>query len=470
MNIETGKPRPGDARCPGISTQGIIAKDKEPAPGWVRSESYTFLGDEDISVERYTDPEFAKAEFERLWTRTWQFACREEHIPSPGDYYVYDIGQYSFIVTRVAENEIRAYYNSCLHRGTKLRASDTRGATKAFQCQFHGWTWNIDGTNREIPCPWDFPHVDRSKMNLPEVMVERFGGFVWINMDPNAPALLDYLGPEAVKHIKAWKLEDRYIASHVVKSYPANWKLTIEAFMEAYHVPRTHPQVCPANADLNSQYDVYSDHVDRFIAPQGVESPYYRGTLSEQELLDRCTIGDSSVLSEDRPKVPEGGTARQVMADMYRAMFEKATNTDLSGISDSEIIDCFSYTIFPNTFLFPGISLPMAYRFRPVGHRETQFEIFFLRPVPKDGVRPEPADPEYLTKEQSFTESKSMDPGFGRIMDQDTGNLSLQQEGLETSAKGTLTLGNYQEIRVRNFERTIEKYMTRKPLRPTSCR
>ena len=72
----------GEARCPGApSTQEIIAKDKVEAPGWVRSESYQFMGDEDISKDRYIDPAYAKAEFERLWTRTWQFACREEHIP-----------------------------------------------------------------------------------------------------------------------------------------------------------------------------------------------------------------------------------------------------------------------------------------------------------------------------------------------------------------------------------------------------
>ncbi|MDG2003896.1 MAG: aromatic ring-hydroxylating dioxygenase subunit alpha [Novosphingobium sp.] len=465
MNVESGKLKPGQARCPAITTQEIIAKDKVGAPGWVRSESYEFLGDEDIPTDRYTDPAFAELEYERLWTRTWQFACREEHIPEVGDYYVYDIGTYSFIVTRVAENDIRAYFNACLHRGTKLRASGSEGSASEFKCVFHGWSWNIDGSNKGIVCPWDFPHVDRSTLNLPQARVETLGGFVWINMDQDAPTLSEYLGPEALAHFAAWKLEDRYVSSHVVKSYPANWKLSVGAFHEAYHVPRTHPQVCPANGDLNTQYDVYSDHVDRFIAPQGVPSPYHEGRYSEQEVLDQCTMGDSSMVGDDRPIVPEGGTARQVMADMYREMFEAATNTDLSGVSDSEMIDCFSYTIFPNTFLFPGISLPMAYRFlpNPKDHRETQFEIFFLRPVPKDGVRPEPAEPEYLTPEQSFTEAKSMDPGFGKIMDQDTDNLFMQQEGLEASAKPGLTLGNYQEIRIRNFEKTVDRYMTVKP-------
>jgi phenylpropionate dioxygenase-like ring-hydroxylating dioxygenase large terminal subunit len=464
MTIATRILKPGEARCPAESAQEIIGRDKVAAPAWVRSESYAFLGDEDISTDRYTDPAFAKAEFERLWTRTWQFACREEHIPEVGDYYVYDIGPYSFIITRVGEKDIRAYYNACLHRGTKLRASGTEGRASEFRCSFHGWSWNIDGTNKQIVCPWDFPHADPAKFKLPEARVELLAGFVWINMDPDAPTLAEYLGKEALEHINAWKLENRYIALHVTKRIPANWKLTIEAFQEAYHVLQTHPQVAVSNGDANSQYDVYGEHVDRFISTLGVLSPHLKGKYTEQDILDQFTVGDSSVLEGGKPTVRDG-TARQVMADMFRRMFENATNTDLRDVSDSEILDCFSYTIFPNCFLFPGISLPMVYRFRPNpwNHRESIYEVMFLRPVGNDGVRPAPVEPIELTLEQSFKEAAGMDPGFGAILDQDTDNLFLQQEGIEASAKRGLTLGNYQEIRIRHFERAVDKYMAMGP-------
>ncbi len=459
--------KPGEARCPAASTQEIIARDKVGAPDWVRSEAYEYMGSEDISKDRYINADYAKAEYERLWTRTWQFACREEHIPQPGDYHVYDVGPYSFIITRVSENDIRAYYNACLHRGTKLRASGTEGRASEFKCSFHGWSWNVDGSNKNVVCPWDFPHVDKAGLNLPEARVERLAGFVWINMDKTAPSLAEYLGPEAIKHINAWKLENRYIALHVTKPIPANWKLTVEAFQEAYHVIETHPQVAVSNADANSQYDVYGEHVDRFISPLGVLSPHLEGKYSEQDILDQFTVGDAGVLEGNKLSVGDG-TARQVMADMFRGMFEKATNADLSAVSDSEILDCFSYTVFPNCFLFPGISLPMVYRFRPnpKNHRECLYEVMFLRPVGKDGVRPPPAEPIELTLEQSFKEAEGMDPGFGAILDQDTDNLFLQQEGLEASAKPGITLGNYQEIRIRHFEKAVDKYMAMPPLKP----
>src|SRR3546814_13094832 len=133
----------------------------------VRSESYKCLGDEDIPKDRYIDPAYAKREFETLWKKTWQFACREEHIPEVGDYHVYDLGTYSFIITRVAADDIRAYYNACLHHGTKLRPSGTAGNTQEFKCTYHGWTLNIAGSHKETLCDWGFPHDDFKKLPLP---------------------------------------------------------------------------------------------------------------------------------------------------------------------------------------------------------------------------------------------------------------------------------------------------------------
>ncbi len=468
MNVETGQLKPGEARCPAETTQEIIARDKVAAPAWAASESYEYLGSEDVSTERYTSADFARGEFERVWTRTWQFACREEHIPEVGDYYVYDIGPYSFVVTRCADDEIRAHFNACLHRGTKLKPSGTAGFTNDLKCPFHGWTWNLDGSLKDLPEEWDFAHTRKQKMCLPEARVARLGGFVWVNMDPDAPSLEEYLGEAALAHLKAWKLEDRYIYLHVQKSYPANWKLTMEAFMEAYHVGDTHPQVAPANGDVNSQYDVYGEHVDRFISTLGVVSPKLYGKYTEKDIIENFTLGDGSSLGGSKPELKEGERARQVMADMFRNMFETATNTDLSGVSDTELLDTYSYTFFPNLFLFPGISLPMTYRFRPDArdHRRTIYEVMFMRPRPKDGTVPETAEVQILQDHQSFSEAVGMDPGFGHILDQDTDNLYAQQEGLEASAKPGITLGDYQEVRIRHFEMAIDKYMAMPPRLP----
>lgn len=467
MNVQTGTMKPGEARHPEESTQEIIALDEKKAPEWAASESYTYLGSEDVSSDRYTEADFAKGEFDKMWTRTWQMVCREDQIPEEGDYYVYDIGPYSFIVVRTDTGDIKAHYNSCLHRGTKLKPSGTEGYAMDLKCPFHGWSWNLDGSLKNIPEKWDFGFLEKRKMCLPQARVERLGGFVWVNMDPAAPSLEDYIGPDAMAHLRAWKLEDRYIYLHVQKSYPANWKLAIEAFMEAYHVGDTHPQVAPANGDVNSQYDVYGDHVNRFISTLGVVSPKLRDKYTEADIIENFTLGDSSAMGGEKPKLEEGQRARQVMADMFRDMFEKATDSDLSHVSDTELLDTYSYTFFPNLFLFPGISLPMIYRFRPDprDHRRTIYEVMFMRPKPRSGNF-ETAEAQILEDHQSFAEAEGMDPGFGKILDQDTGNLQAQQEGLEASAKGAISLADYQEIRVRHFEQTIDKYMAMEPFKP----
>jgi hypothetical protein len=108
----------------------------------------------------------------------------------------------------------------------------------------------------------------------------------------------------------------------------------------------------------------------------------------------------------------------------------------------------------------------MVYRFLPdrFDHRRSTMEVLFLRPKPADGGNVETAEMQILRDEQSFTEAKGMDPGFGAILDQDTTNLMLQQEGLEAASKKSLTLGNYQEIRIRHCERSTDRYMAMPPL------
>ena len=169
----------GDARCPGPSAADIIARDEAVAPATpaaLKDSRYEFLGDTDLAFSRYTQQAFFDAEIEALWPRTWQWACREEHIPNPGDYYVYDVGPYSVFVTRTTAGEIKAFANSCPHRGMAFFDPGTSGRGKQFfRCPFHGMSWELDGRLREIPCRWDFPHIDDAEFGLSEVRSDSWG-------------------------------------------------------------------------------------------------------------------------------------------------------------------------------------------------------------------------------------------------------------------------------------------------------
>ena len=185
---------PGEARCPGASARDVMRTDADGAPATLLTESYRFLGDEDLPVSRYTAQDFYNAEINRVWSRTWQWACREEHVPEPGDYTVYDVGPYSVLVVRQTNGSIKAFVNACPHRGMQFAAAGSSGKGKQFlRCPFHGMSWTLDGQLREIPCRWDFPHVQDQHFGLDEVRTGLWGGFVFINLDTAAPPLDEYL-------------------------------------------------------------------------------------------------------------------------------------------------------------------------------------------------------------------------------------------------------------------------------------
>ena len=158
--------------------------------------------------------------------------------------------------------------------------------------------------------------------------------------------------------------------------------------------------------------------------------------------------------------VPEGGNARQVMAQHFRDSVGKA-GPDLSQVSDSEIVDSIAYFVFPNQQFFSGVSFPIVYRFRPLGMQKDRalFDLILLKPRPTDGTRVEPAIPVWLKAEESYTIVPGMDPYVGEVFDQDTSNMQAAHEGAMTAAKPGATLGNYQEVRIRHFHQTLSKYL-----------
>ncbi len=456
---DMANPAPGAARCPGLSVQDLLREDSRPVPAYLIEQSYRFLGDEDIPTERYTSPEFFRREIERLWPRVWQWACREEHIPEAGDYIVYDFGPYSVIVVRTETGEIKAHRNACMHRGTQLKPSFSEGSTPQIRCPYHGWTWNLDGSLKSMPCPWDFPHVEEGAYALGAVKVDTWGGFVFVNLDPDAAPLREYLAP-LPDHIDSKVFEDRYIAAHVQKELNCNWKIASEAFLEAYHVMETHPQLMRSNGDANTQYDFYGDNINRLINVAGSPSVFLEEPMTEQQILDIFLIGDRGDVATPLT-VGEGETARKVMAQFFRDSVAARGGPDMSAVCDSEIVDSIAYFAFPNQQFFSGVSFPIVYRFRPDGmhHDRSIFDLVILKPRPRDGSPWQMAEPVRIRSDESFTTVPGMDPYIGNVYDQDTGNMEAAQKGCMTLGRPGVTLANYQEIRIRHMHRTLMKYL-----------
>jgi phenylpropionate dioxygenase-like ring-hydroxylating dioxygenase large terminal subunit len=456
------------ARDPAYSYQDLLDTETVAVPDALRSDTAPYLGSDNLPTERWTSREFFDLEVEKMWSKTWQMACRESQLANPGDYFVYDIVNNSVLIVRTESGELKAYHNSCLHRGRVLKRG-AGGDAKELRCPYHGFTWSLSGDFVEAPCQWDFPHVNEAEFGLPEVRLDTWGGWVFINLDDEAPALEEYMGilPE---HFKRWPPENRYIKMHVQKVINANWKAVVEAFIESYHAVATHPQIMTFQGIDNSQYDVWGDNISRTITSSGVINPSHEAVYNQQDTIN--TVLGSSVLAPSGEEVDvrvgepqgEGDTpARDKIAEVNYARFSEQAGEDLSTYATkAELMDAILYLVFPNFAPWAGYGPVLTYRHRPNGddHESCIMDIFIMDQFPEGGERPADATTFRLGAEQPFSDAEEvMGEALARIFDQDGSNLPQVQKGLKTSRTGEVVLGNYQEVRIRHFHQTLDKYL-----------
>ncbi|HUY64578.1 MAG TPA: aromatic ring-hydroxylating dioxygenase subunit alpha [Acidimicrobiales bacterium] len=437
------------------AVQRLLDAERRPVPSALRATGAGAPGPARVARRGYVAPEAHAAEVELIWRRVWQMACRLEQIPEVGDSLVYDIAGMSLVVVRSAADEVRAFHNSCLHRGTRLRTQP--GHLDELRCPFHGFTWRLDGSFAGMPCPWDFPHVEPESFCLPEAQVGMWGGFVFVHLGEDPEALDSYLEilPE---HFAAWPLEERYLAAHVVRVLPCNWKVALEAFIESYHTVAVHPQLLTTSGDTQTEYDVYEGvrHVNRMITPVGIASGHVERHVSEQEIVDAMFLS-----GDEASAVPEGASARSVLADRVRSELAARTGRSHDEVTDCEALDAIEYFVFPNFVPWAGYTTPLVYRFRPYGHDpgRSVMDVMLLEPVPAGG-RPAAAVTRHLGEGDRWADAPEL--GYlGRILDQDTATLGRVQRGLESADRPDLVFSAYQESRIRHFHATLDLYLGR---------
>jgi len=391
-----------------------------------------------VAVTRYTTREYHLLEREHLWRKVWQMACRVENIPEVGSYVLYDIAGDSYLVVRTREG-IKAYVNACLHRGRALKDYD--GRCSEFRCSFHGFTWRLDGSLRHTPAPAEFPDIeaDPDSWRLPEAKVGTWGGFVFVNPDPHAEPLEDFLGtlPE---HFARWDFEHRYLSAHVSKKIKCNWKIAQEAFDEGLHLGATHPQSAPYVGDANAAVDVYGNY-SRQISPSGTPIEDMPVDATEADILKRMLDVREG---EDLP-IPfsQRSTARAAMAAAGRERWRSVLGDEADTVSDAELVDHWNYAVFPNLHPWGGYNR-IVYRFRPHGdcHDESIFEVMFLTPF--RGDRPPTPPATHLDFGQPWTDAPELQT-LAMVMEQDTFNMEAVQRGLETTRRPFVTVSTFQE-------------------------
>ena len=429
-----------------------------------------------LPTARYTDRDFAQLEAELFWPRVWQMACRLDQIRSPGDYTVYEILNHSVVVVRVDETNVRAFHNVCPHRATQLAVGSGRFQLESIVCPFHGWKWNLTGQNIFVASADEFQKTcpNSSDLDLKEVHVRLWAGFVYINLAENPRPFEEAIAPVDAL-VEGVKLGDMRFYYHYQAKVNANWKVAQEAFMEAYHVPQTHPQLVPStgqNLTALYSYEAMAGGHGLFHSgganATGRISPEALRAMSHEQQADALLRGlqtlqtgqDAMVHLEEleiarsmrnRP-IPEGMTVGQYFQVVLREHYANqgravGTAEDLAKVGDMHI--------FPNITYLPTYGNAVMYRSRPTPDNDPDwciFDMYALRTYP-EGMTPPRWE---ITLAEGALDTAN---SWYLIPSQDFSSIVRQQRGMHSVALERVVLADHQESLILNMHQELDRYL-----------
>jgi phenylpropionate dioxygenase-like ring-hydroxylating dioxygenase large terminal subunit len=428
-------------------------------------EDFLIGGDNVVPRARYTSPEFAALEFDRLWSRVWQVACRDEEIPDVGDFCEYLIGDQSILVVRSAPDTVRAFHNTCLHRGTRLADGTGRFPEGCIRCRYHAWRYDLDGKLVEVVDREEFDAIP-DDAGLKAVQVDRWGGFVWICLSADAPPLLDYLGPLPAL-LAPYHLDRLHLRTYLSTVLPANWKVAVDAFNEGYHVQGTHPQLLPWTDDVSLEYEPLGIHAHYGRLPNARRqlrpSPRLgltEGEYDEGEILEAFIAGlgglfykdEGALVEELRASGADGATMLSLYQKGRRGLLE-ARGVAVEDFADDQLTSADDVFFFPNMVgpIYPGIAI--VFRVRPNGTDPDSCikDTWFLH-------WPQQGEPPKRAKRRFFPDWTERD--WGEITNQDYANMEHVQIGMKSRGGAGIRLNGRQESNILHMHRVIDRYLT----------
>ncbi|MFZ9929754.1 MAG: aromatic ring-hydroxylating oxygenase subunit alpha [Ilumatobacteraceae bacterium] len=364
----------------------------------------------DIPVGRFTSDEFWDLEQKHLWSSCWVLAGRSEDLAEPGDFITFDDLVHPIIVIRGRDRGLRAYYNTCQHRGAPV-VRETSGNSKLLRCQYHSWSYDIDdGHLVSVPDERDFVGLDRADRCLPAIRCEEWDNWIFVNRDPSAMSLREWIGPIADEMSEFQGATLRTVArqSEIV---PCNWKVTAEAFLEVYHFRHIHSR--------NGECLLDNRGATMGLLPNGCSRMVTPFSKSSYSALGMTNWDDY----------------KHVVIPGF---------TDIESVNDMVRCTSSAYGIFPNlitpvaAYGFPFIT------FWPIDKRTTRIDWTHYAPIdfdPKDGLPPH---------------WQARLDNFALIMQEDFWNMAPMQRSLESPAMRGMPI-NYQERRIWNFHEQVDR-------------
>ena len=230
--------------------------ETKAAPGFHKTAETFTPGARTLAQRYFISPDVFAQEQERFFSAQWLCVGHQSQLARPGDYFTRDVAGESLIVLRDHKGDVRAFYNVCRHRGTRL-CQEEQGHVHAIQCPYHAWTYALDGRLAGAPHMDDVEGFDKAAHSLRGVSLALWEGFVFVNLADNPPPLETVYAPLAGKFTH-WNLPMLRSARRIEYDVHANWKLVFENYSECYHCPLVHPtlaKLTPYDAAENDLFE-----------------------------------------------------------------------------------------------------------------------------------------------------------------------------------------------------------------------
>ena len=351
----------------------------------------------DLPGKRYTDPRFYALEREHLWRKSWLFAGHLDEIPEPGCFKLWESAGQPVVILHTASGAVRAFYNTCRHRGAPL-VREACGRAERFTCGYHGWTYDHEGALVGMRDKRDFVDLDRSARSLYPVRLERLGKFLFANFDPDARPLEEEFAP-LLPQWEPFRFDTLRFVHRDTFELRCNWKIAMESNMEVYHVRSIHPETVSPMLDYRGNINtLYPGGHGRMIAP-----------------LRAANHTDNAAIEDDRP--------------------------DIASVGEIPRTCILSFSLVPNLVSPMNEKGLPIFAFWPTGLDTTRLELWWFGPDWGDAPKPASWDA-YIDY-------------FNTIVAEDTQFGDGIQRGVESYAFGGVPL-SYQEARLYHWHQAVD--------------
>jgi Rieske 2Fe-2S family protein len=325
-----------------------------------------------LPAEAYRSEPVLAWERRHLFSAGWVCIGRSEDVAGRGDQRAVRVGGEGVVLARDGQGELHAFHNACRHRGHELLRDGECRTRRSIGCPYHGWVYNLDGTLRQASRFSDIPGFDIADLPLQEIRTREWHGWVFVNLSGDARPLEDWLG-NLDEYISPWEPERLRVAARHEYVVQANWKLVVENFLECYHCPSIHPELCRVSPPESAEA---FDHTGIWIG----------GPMELRDAAETMSLDGRS-----------GGIR-------------------IRGLDDAQARHVHYFAVFPNILISPHPDYVMTHRLQPLSPLETAVECSWL--FPPEALELADFDPAFatqfwdVTNQQDFAACESVQRGM----------------------------------------------------------